>query len=234
MAQRPPHISLTSMLAVTLVLLCTSSTLPAQTREQTLSTVTSLRLDAQSLAAVGVSALEIPSVLNRLVESDSELAAYLDAEHDVADAQAAIAAANQTLRRYPDQPEAQDEISTAQSALEAATTLRDQRYANIINTLLSGMADTELISAIFTVDGSIARLPAPYRIAAASTCDALKLSDSLSTESVCDAHNLDLPPEAEQILNQARSVYQVQLAHTRMDLNASSIASAMAEWNPSE
>jgi hypothetical protein len=218
--------ALVSMLTVTAVSLAQTTPSPSEVVEA----ANMLGLSSDSLASLDVTSSEVDLLLDRLQEEYDQFEQLLSIQENMAEALVAEAESNAVLRHEPSDPEALAALSQAQLDISNAASSVEFRRQSIFSDVLAGLADSSLINALLLQEGSIAHLPAPYRLAVATSEDATTLLWALKMQTLTNSSGGTLPSEAAQALNNAMSQTDVNLALIRVQQHQAGIEAAINAW----
>ena len=188
-----------------------------------------LSLDAEALAAAGVSAAEVPGVVTALEESDEAQSGAL------ATADAAWAAARQEADRLSrivragnSTPQDVTDLTAAKEALVSATAARDAVLDALFDAGTGVLSAGEQAVLAEVRANRRWKLSMEFLVISRTEAQWVELRDNLMAEKVCAKMGDTLDSEVVQALSAARAQTDVAAAKALLDAN---LAAVRAAWD---
>lgn len=188
-----------------------------------------LSLDAEALAAAGVSAAEVPGVVTALEESDEAQSGAL------ATADAAWAAARQEADRLSrivragnSTPQDVTDLTAAKEALAGATAARDAVLDALFDAGTGVLSAGEQAVLAEVRANRRWKLSMEFLVISRTEAQWVELRDNLMAEKVCAKMGDTLDSEVVQALSAARAQTDVAAAKALLDAN---LAAVRAAWD---
>ena len=201
------------------------------TGPQLVAALGDLGLDAQTLAALGIGAEQVATILGRVGTGWEDITAWRTAEQEVVTARMAYADAIAQIRTGTVRPEeevltAHDVTALENAVAQAEADARTRRVA-LRRSVLEGLATQDVIDRVACDDATCRVLPAPLRLAVSTQGHAARLQRALAVETSYEARELTVPAAAAQLLSAARAATGVPQAAAAVQANEALIQAAL-------
>ncbi|MCC7011089.1 MAG: hypothetical protein IT454_00890 [Planctomycetes bacterium] len=205
------------------------TSIPRATTTDSAVLATRAGLDAESLAASGVTSSSVASVIATLVTAEGDLTtplSQLDAAHT-----SARAARNAAERKIQSGSATQQEIAgfaALESALASAQTARDGALNSLFTSATAGLTAGQRAALSAIRSNRSWKLPTEFLVTSRTEAEWIALRDALSNERAA-AKNGETPnATCQALLGTERAVAAVASAKASLDTNLASVTSA---WN---
>ncbi len=232
MLKRANKQSFTTALLAGLCVLPSAVSLAAgapQDSTEVVQTLNALGLDAESLASIDVIGSEPSVVLDRLVEEYASYESYLALQENIAANQRIVHISNAALRDQSDDVEAQQALDEAEAQVVLLSNLARDTKTALVNTILDGLANTQLIAPVIHSLGS-QQLPPAYRVAVDTPDEAQLLAWALKMQAAAQANDTGITNEAQDAIGAAQAQYDVQSALGRVVTHEQPNQLTIDEW----
>lgn len=195
----------------------TSTSAAAQDNQDVVQALNALGLNADSMACIDVIENEPTVVLDRLNNEFNDYEHYVALQQNIADHQRTAYQSKAILRDHANNTDAQSALELAQTQITLLSNEAASVKIALINTILDGLADANLISPVIEAQGAMRLLPPAYRIAVGTADEAKTLAWALKKQETTQENNTPLNSEASQAINSAHAQFDVQHAIVRVN-----------------
>jgi|GEM_PF-3664268 len=191
---------------------------------------TSLGINAESLAGVGVQSGGVDDVLDALMDRMDEFGTLAGLEATLRTLQSELSAARESLREDAGDVSAQLALDRAEDRAAAARQSISRTREAILLAVLRGQAEPDAVRRVFLGLHDAQRLPIAYRFAPESEGESTRLAWALDITRVSEARGETPPPDARSAVSTAAGQVDVQLAIQNVALHTDQNRVAIDHW----
>lgn len=189
-----------------------------------------LGLTPEAMACIDVHGSEAETVFVRLADEYSTFTQLESLKQQILDQQQIVRDAQSELRDVAGDQSAITALNNAQAQIAQLNALAQSTREGLLATVLVDLADDSMIADVITTDRIFAVLPPAYRLAVTTPDEASELAWALKMQARAQANETDVNNNADLIIQQAESQYDVQVALSRADSYTAINEQTIQQW----